>query len=201
MLRKSVVLSLTTLLAAGLPVAGPAAAQTPLAATERGGRQEWIGYEAWGGGARFLFELGELAPNNANLNYLGGGAPEFVIGCTHREPQRSRWRFRVDFTPPGSGITGEDERLAARGTAYYFGARGQLILIDEMDGEMGRLPLRRAADGRGLETAPLSYAQVRRFFDASGLRVVTPRLRLESGTIGLMTTVRAMQQTPCGVVD
>jgi hypothetical protein len=197
MLRKPLVLSFTAMLAAGVP----ATAQTPLSATERGARQEWISHQAWGGGARFLFDLSELGPGDSNLNYLGGGAPQFVLGCTDDDPQRSRWRFRVDFTPAGSGITGEDERLAARGVAYYFGAPGDLILIDEMDGEMGRLPLRRAVDGGGLETAPLSHAEVRRFFDASAIRVATPRLRLESGMIGLLTTVRAMRQTPCGVLD
>lgn len=183
-------------------VIAPVAAQPPIAATEGGARSEWIEYQAWGGGARFLFSMdGSHGPGARSLRYMGGGAPQFVLGCSGPDPSRSHWRLRVDFTPPGSGISAEDERLAERGRAHYFGASGAVVLRDEMDREMGRFPLRRAADSGGLETAALSRAQVRRFLDASAVRAVTPRLQLEAGTVGLRRTVRAMQQTPCSVLD
>lgn len=177
----------------------PAAALTPLTIVDRNTRSEWIESQAWGGGARFLFQSDETIERAMPRGYsLGGGGPEFTLGCSRRGAG-SVWRFRVDFSPPGNGITGADEQARNRADAYYFGAPGIVTLIDEMDGEMGRFPLRPSVDGGGLETGPLEPADVERFLNASGIRAEAPRLRFESGTIGLQGVFLAMRQTPCGV--
>jgi hypothetical protein len=200
-MRFAAIVILGLALPGSLPAAASAAATpTRLTVSDMRTRSEWIESRAWGGGARFLFLSDDNIERRMPRGYsLGGGGPEFTFGCSRPDPSRSHWRFRVDFSPAGNGITGADERARSRADAYYFGAPGVVILIDEMDDEMGRFPLRPGADGAGLETGPLPPADVERFMNASGIRAETPRIRFESGTIGLQRVFLALAQTPCGV--
>lgn len=189
-------------LALSAPIAGATAErphQAPLTVVDRSTQADWIESRAWGGGARFLFSLDDKMPLPSGLS-LGGGGPEFTFGCSSPDPGRSAWRFRVSFSAAGSGITGADEQARNRADAHYFGKPGVVVLLNEMDEEMGRFPLRVDPTAGGLETGALSPADVKRFLNASVIRAETPRLRFEAGTAMLQGVIGGIARPPCGAV-
>lgn len=173
-----------------------ATSSTPIKVVDRGSRSEWMEASGWGGGVAFVFGLKHgIAKDAPSLHFLAGGAPEFTFGCTSRDESKSHWRFRVGATPPGQGISGEDEMAHEQGMAHYFGAAGMLILFDEMDKEMRRFPL--LPKYGALETDRLTPDDVQSFRDASAIRAETPRLIFESGTINLHGALNKMPKLPC----
>ena len=112
------------------------------------------------------------------MNFLAGRGPEFVPGCTSIDPAKSYWRFHVEFSPAGAG---KEEIAYEKGMAHYFGAPGTIILFDEIDEEMKRLPLRPI--NAGLETERLECEDVQSFLNASAIRVETPRIVFEIGNL------------------
>ncbi|BBU63825.1 hypothetical protein MSC49_37600 (plasmid) [Methylosinus sp. C49] len=177
----------------------PALAASPslLRVVDRDPRATWIEAYDWGGGARFAFDLEQSQEAGApSLNFLAGGAPEFAFGCADPDPTKSYWRFRVGATPPGSGVTSRDEIAHERGMKYYFGAPGTLILLDEADKEMMRVPL--APQNGALETAALTRGDVQAILAASAIRAETSRIYFESTTSALKETIEGgAQKLPC----
>lgn len=205
--RKTMTMRRTATVAGiGLALSAPLASanaerprQAPLTVVDRSTQADWIESQAWGGGARFIFFVDGKPPLPSGLS-LGGGDPEFTFGCSSPNPAGSVWRFRVSFSAAGSGITGADEQARNRADAHYFGMPGTVVLINEMDEEMGRFPLRVDPTGGGLETGALSPADVKRFLNASAIRAETPRLRFEAGTAMLQGVIGGIARPPCGAV-
>jgi len=185
---------LVTVCLAGL-ISSPAASE-PIRIVDRGSRSEWIEYRAWGGGARFVFELPPRNDRNSRaLDFLAGGAPEFAFGCTSLDPSKSYWRFRVEFSAPGTGIAGQEEAAYEAGIARVLGAPGEIILFDEIDKEMRRMPLR--PTNNGLETDRLTEEEVDAFLSASAIRAATPLIVFESGTLMLKSAIDIQPNLPC----
>jgi hypothetical protein len=204
MIRVSHVLMLASCLAAAISFAAPAQSQTsgrPLTAVDRGAR--WHDNHAWGGGAAVTLDLPEPGPRSrASFGFLGGAAPRFTFGCTSLDPARSHWRFRADFTAPGTAINNIPgaEQAYQRGTSHALGVAGQVVLRDELDNEFRRFPLRPSRDG--LETASLGEADRKAFTGASFIRVETPRLVLEASAHDLgLAIAKASGRLRCGSVQ
>ncbi|MBL1257834.1 hypothetical protein [Methylocystis sp. Sn-Cys] len=79
--------------------------------------------------------------------------------------------------------------------AYYFGAPGTVILIDEMDKEFKRVPILVTGSGT-LETGRLTREEVKSFTDASQIRVETPRVVFDTRALGA-SGLHLMPKLPC----
>ena len=173
-----------------------AASSAPLKTIDRGARVRMDREPRLGRRRPFFFELEQSREAGApSLNFLAGGGPEFTLGCTSIDAAKSYWRFRVDFTPPGQGITGRQEIAHEKGVAHYLGAPGTIILFDETDKEMKRFPLQ--PNNGGLETERLEREDVQSFLNASAIRAETPRIVFESGTLMLKGSLDRMSKLPC----
>ena len=64
---------------------------------------------------------------------------------------------------------------------------------------MKRLPLRPI--NAGLETERLECEDVQSFLNASAIRVETPRIVFESGTLMLKGAIDRMSKLPCGALS
>ncbi|WBJ98512.1 hypothetical protein [Methylocystis parvus] len=78
---------------------------------------------------------------------------------------------------------------------YYFGAPGTLILLDEADKEIKRVPL--APRNDALETAALTRDDVQTILNAFVIRAETPRIFFESGTSELKATIDGNAKLSC----
>lgn len=185
-----------SLIATLLLAAPTVQAQTSLTVVDRS--SDWFESRAWGGGATIRLNMPQRrAPGAPSLDFLGGAAPQFILGCSSRDPRNSHWRFVAGFSPPGTAINNVPgaEQAYEQGTARLLGAAGVLILLDEMDDEMIRLPI--APGPEGLRTGPLDAAMMERFRNASAIRVETPRLSLEASTNLLPAAFGDPARLPC----
>ncbi|HWT10301.1 MAG TPA: hypothetical protein VN329_14140, partial [Roseomonas sp.] len=107
-----------SLVAALLLAPLPVQAQTALTVVDRS--SDWFESRAWGGGATVRLNLPQRrAPGAPSLDFLGGAAPQFILGCSSRDPRTSHWRFVAGFSPPGSAINSVPgaEQAYEQGTA------------------------------------------------------------------------------------
>ncbi len=173
---------------ASLPV--EAAPREKLEVIDSSTRSEWIKDDrAWGGGVRFYFLDAKHKSGPPDLT------PNFALGCGRADPAKSVWRFLVELAPLGSDASGEEETAYMKNKAYYFGAQGTVILIDEMDKELKRVPIRATARGT-LETGRLAREEVKSFTDASRIRVETPRVVFDTRALGA-SGLHLMPKLPC----
>lgn len=153
-------------------------------------RSEWVIDEhAWGGGVRLYFLDAEHKSGPPDL------MPNFALGCDRIDPAKSVWRFLVELAPLGSDASGEEETAYMKNKAYYFGAPGTVILIDEMDKEFKRVPILVTASG-ALETGRLTREEVKSFTDASQIRVETPTVVFETRALRA-GSLHLMRKLPC----
>lgn len=173
---------------ASLPV--EAAPREKLLVIDSSTRSEWVIDEhAWGGGVRFDF------PNAKHKSGPPDLTPNFALGCNSIDPAESVWRFLVELSPLGSAASGEEETAYMKNKAYYFGAPGTVILIDEMDREFKRVPIRATASG-AMGTGRLTREEVTSFTDASQIRVETPRVVFETRALRA-GSLHLMRKLPC----
>jgi hypothetical protein len=132
-----------------------------------------------------------------SFDFLYGGAPQFTLGCSSQNAATGIWRFRIDFSPPGSVIN----RIPGAEAHHDNGIRnvmsrdGTVTLYGELGRPFANFTVK--STETGLETARLSGADVQKFIDASMIKVETPLLTFEAGTnsLGALKEIRA--KLPC----
>lgn len=158
------------------------------------GTGPWQETRAQGGGATYDLPV-PTRNSGAQLAFLAGSTFRFRLGCNSFDAAQSRWQFRVEMTAPGTGITGAQEQALEEGIAHALGAPGTVTLLDEMDKETRRLPIRPGL--RVLETEPLGPAEMKAFLDASMIRVETERVFLLSGTAFMPLILQQLKSPAC----
>jgi hypothetical protein len=184
--------------------AGPAFAEylyEPLNIKDGGAR--WHESSAWGGGAATTLNMPDGDQSRrSRFDFLGGAAPQLVVGCTSPVSGKGHWRLRAGFTPPGSTVG----RIPGAEQAYEDGTRkllelgGTASLIDEVGAVTHRLPIRYM--NNGLETAPLDARLLKAMVDSTAIRIETPSIRMEAGTVFLPIVIAKLRQQglTCGAV-
>jgi hypothetical protein len=167
------------------------------------GGAHWHESSAWGGGATTMLDLPEgNSSSRQRLDFLGGAAPQLVVGCSSPVSGKGHWRLRAGFSPPGSviGKIPGAEKAYEDGTRQLLEQAGIAVLIDEVGDVTHRLPVRYL--NNGLETAPLDASLIKAVVDATAIRIETPRMRMEAGTVLLPVVFAKLRQrgSPCGAV-